>query len=141
LLVRGLVPRNSAAEQAMTETNAVRQDSDGGGARRRFLQRAAWLCGAMFGSNMAAAAAAGAAETARGAGSTMINDMTADDVLKLLKLEPNATCGFVRETYRAQPADRAGRIAGAVRRRPPAGLGAVLHGDAAGAGAAAPDPQ
>jgi hypothetical protein len=85
----------------MTEANAVRQHSDGGGARRRFLQRAAWLCGAMFGSNMAAAAAAGAAETARGAGSTMINDMTADDVLKLLKLEPNATCGFVRETYRA----------------------------------------
>jgi hypothetical protein len=85
----------------MTETNAVRQHSDGGGARRRFLQRAAWLCGAMFGSNIAATAGAGAAETARGTGSTMINDMTPDDVLKLLNLEPNATCGFVRETYRA----------------------------------------
>jgi predicted cupin superfamily sugar epimerase len=85
----------------MTEANAVQQHSDGGGGRRRFLQRAAWLCGAMFGSNMAAATAAGAAETAKGTGSTMINDMTPDDVLKLLKLEPNATCGFVRETYRA----------------------------------------
>ncbi|HEY3030531.1 MAG TPA: cupin domain-containing protein [Bradyrhizobium sp.] len=27
--------------------------------------------------------------------------MTSEDVLKLLNLEPNATCGFVRETYRA----------------------------------------
>jgi predicted cupin superfamily sugar epimerase len=45
---------------------------------------------------------AGAAETATSAGSTMTNDMTADDILKLLGLEPNATCGFVRETYRAK---------------------------------------
>jgi predicted cupin superfamily sugar epimerase len=29
------------------------------------------------------------------------NAMTADEVRSLLKLEPNATCGFVRETYRA----------------------------------------
>jgi predicted cupin superfamily sugar epimerase len=45
---------------------------------------------------------AGAAETATSASSTMNNDMTADDILKLLSLEPNATCGFVRETYRAK---------------------------------------
>src|SRR6202140_2299008 len=30
-----------------------------------------------------------------------MNAMTSEDVLKLLNLEPNATCGFVRETYRA----------------------------------------
>ena len=34
----------------------------------------------------------------------MINDMTSEDVRKLLNLEPNATCGFVRETYRATQA-------------------------------------
>lgn len=28
-------------------------------------------------------------------------EMTADEVLALLGLEPNATCGFVRETYRS----------------------------------------
>lgn len=30
----------------------------------------------------------------------MSSDLTADDVLRLLDLEPNATCGFVRETLR-----------------------------------------
>jgi uncharacterized protein len=78
-----------------------RHDEASGSGRRGFLQRAAWLCGAMLGANIPAAGKAGAAETAGGAGSAMINDMTADDVLKLLSLEPNATCGFVRETYRA----------------------------------------
>ena len=29
----------------------------------------------------------------------MINDMSFEDVRKLLDLTPNATCGFVRETY------------------------------------------
>jgi uncharacterized protein len=29
----------------------------------------------------------------------MSDDLTADDVRSLLKLEPNATCGLVRETY------------------------------------------
>jgi predicted cupin superfamily sugar epimerase len=78
---------------------------DGGGAgRRRFLQRAAWLCGAALGSSMPAAAKADVAKTAGSTGSAMIADMTADDVLKLLNLEPNATCGFVRETYRAAQA-------------------------------------
>jgi predicted cupin superfamily sugar epimerase len=73
----------------------------GGPERRRFLQRAALLCGTMLGLNIPAAVRAAAAETAGSTGSAMINDMTADDVLKLLSLEPNATCGFVRETYRA----------------------------------------
>ena len=31
----------------------------------------------------------------------MSGEMTADEVRSLLKLEPNATCGFVRETYRS----------------------------------------
>ena len=29
----------------------------------------------------------------------MADDLTADEIRTLLKLEPNATCGFVRETY------------------------------------------
>jgi hypothetical protein len=80
----------------------VRQRDDSGGPERRgFLQRAAWLCGAVLGSNIPATLRAAAAQTASGTGSAMINDMTSEDVLKLLNLEPNATCGFVRETYRA----------------------------------------
>jgi uncharacterized protein len=79
----------------------LHHEDSGGPERRRFLQRAALLCGTMLGLNIPASVRAGAAETAGSTGSAMINDMTADDVLKLLKLEPNATCGFVRETYRA----------------------------------------
>jgi len=33
------------------------------------------------------------------AGDTMPDTMTADELRGLLKLEPNQTCGFVRETY------------------------------------------
>ena len=29
----------------------------------------------------------------------MADDLTADEIRRLLKLEPNATCGYVRETY------------------------------------------
>ena len=29
----------------------------------------------------------------------MINEMTADEIRALLKLEPHATCGFVRVTF------------------------------------------
>jgi uncharacterized protein len=79
----------------------VRQRDDGGGLERRgFLQRAAWLGGAVLGSSIPATLRAAAAETASTTGSAM-NDMTSEDVLKFLNLEPNATCGFVRETYRA----------------------------------------
>jgi len=79
----------------------VRQRDDGGGLERRgFLQRAAWLGGAVLGSSIPATLRAAAAETASSTGSAM-NDMTSEDVLKLLNLEPNATCGFVRQTYRA----------------------------------------
>jgi hypothetical protein len=29
----------------------------------------------------------------------MPDDLSADDIISLLKLEPNATCGFVRVTF------------------------------------------
>jgi predicted cupin superfamily sugar epimerase len=37
-------------------------------------------------------------------------EMTADEVRKLLKLEPHATCGFVRETYRSSLAIASGGL-------------------------------
>src|SRR5258705_4820779 len=61
---------------------------------------AAGFCGAVLGSDIRATPRAVAAETASSAGSAM-NDMKSEDVLKLLNLEPNATCGLVRETYRS----------------------------------------
>jgi hypothetical protein len=36
----------------------------------------------------------------------MTDDLTADEVRSLLKLEPHATCGFVRVTFVSQPALR-----------------------------------
>jgi hypothetical protein len=42
----------------------------------------------------------------------MSDALTADDIRALLGLEPNATCGFVRETFR-----RAARLPPAVWRR------------------------
>jgi len=32
----------------------------------------------------------------------MINEMTADEIRALLKLEPHATCGFVRVTFMSE---------------------------------------
>jgi predicted cupin superfamily sugar epimerase len=40
-----------------------------------------------------------AAAHAQGGTSPMSNDLTADEIRSLLKLEPNATCGFVRVTF------------------------------------------
>lgn len=37
--------------------------------------------------------------SAQGAGTSMHNDMSYDEVRKLLNLEPNATCGYVRVTF------------------------------------------
>lgn len=41
---------------------------------------------------------------------TTATDMTADEVRALLNLEPNATCGFVRETYVAKEKLAAGAL-------------------------------
>jgi predicted cupin superfamily sugar epimerase len=40
----------------------------------------------------------------------MTGDLTAEDVRKLLQLEPNATCGFVRLTFLSQQAIAAGGL-------------------------------
>jgi predicted cupin superfamily sugar epimerase len=47
-------------------------------------------------------AAAQAQSTGTPTGTPMSNDLTADEIRKLLNLEPNATCGFVRVTYMAK---------------------------------------
>jgi uncharacterized protein len=41
----------------------------------------------------------------------MSDALTADDIRALLGLEPNATCGFVRETFRSSSAIAAGGLA------------------------------
>ena len=88
----------------ISRRHQVRQhDNIGRLERRSFLRKAAWLGGAVLGAQIPAAINADAAETLGSTGG-MINDMTSEDVRKLLNLEPNATCGFVRETYRATQA-------------------------------------
>jgi predicted cupin superfamily sugar epimerase len=66
--------------------------------RRSLLQGAAVVSGAIFGTSSQVNAT-----TATGP-QKVDNAMTADEIRSLLELEPNATCGFVRETYRAAQA-------------------------------------
>jgi uncharacterized protein len=51
----------------------------------------------------------------------MLGEMTADDVRTLLGLEPNATCGFVRQTYVAGRDIAAGGMAPPFEAKRPAG--------------------
>ena len=60
--------------------------------RRTFIQRVVMFSAALF------SGAANAQTPSRG-GSAMINEMTFEDVRKLLDLTPNATCGYVRVTF------------------------------------------
>src|SRR5262249_23162234 len=59
--------------------------------RRNFIKSAAMLGAAIFGIRAADARPEGHAN--------MINDMTFEDVRRLLDLTPNATCGYVRVTF------------------------------------------
>jgi uncharacterized protein len=60
---------------------------------RRSLLRGAALCGAT-------AAVSSAARAQNGEGTASVSgDLTADEIIDLLQLEPNATCGFVRVTF------------------------------------------
>jgi predicted cupin superfamily sugar epimerase len=64
--------------------------------RRKFLKQAAALGAAMLGARPAAAQTS---PVEPGGPANMINDMTFEDVRKLLDLSPNATCGYVRVTF------------------------------------------
>jgi len=72
--------------------------------RRSFLRRAT-LAGAM---SLASLAKGGSSDPAQDAQLPLVNPekpmpetVTAEEIRALLKLEPNATCGFVRETYKS----------------------------------------
>lgn len=56
--------------------------------RRRMLQKAALTIAALLTAPFAASK-----------GKAMSSELTADEIISLLKLEPNATCGFVRVTF------------------------------------------
>lgn len=66
--------------------------------KSRVLGRRGFLRGtALAAASVASAGLAKAQVTSKE--SVMSNELTADEIRTLLKLEPNATCGFVRETY------------------------------------------
>jgi uncharacterized protein len=71
------------------------------GGRRGFMKHVAMVAAAMLGGR-AAAAQTGAAIGISGGPAAMTNDMTFEDVAKLLNLTPNATCGYVRVTFVSQ---------------------------------------
>jgi hypothetical protein len=69
------------------------------------------------------------------------NDLTADEIRKLLQLEPNATCGFVRVTYESKQSIAAGVLLAPFAGKAAIGFGAIFHGDAGRARPAAPHSQ
>jgi predicted cupin superfamily sugar epimerase len=79
---------------------AIDDDSSSHG-RRNFMKRIAMCAAAMLSGRMAAAQTI-APIGISGGPATMINDMTFEDVGKLLNLSPNATCGYVRVTFVSQ---------------------------------------
>jgi predicted cupin superfamily sugar epimerase len=60
--------------------------------RRQFVQAGAATGAALLGGG-------GLAMAAEAANPAVVSGMSADDVIKLLDLQPNATCGFVRVTF------------------------------------------
>jgi len=68
------------------------------GTRRSFIKNTAGLAAALL-SARTAAAQTSQTVAIPGGPANMINDMTFEDVRKLLDLSPNATCGYVRVTF------------------------------------------
>ena len=73
--------------------------------RRNFIQRATLAGAATLAPSLAHA---GSSDPMPDAQLPLVNPekpmseaVTADEIKSLLKLEPNATCGFVRETYKS----------------------------------------
>jgi predicted cupin superfamily sugar epimerase len=75
-----------------------REDKPAQDGRRNFMKRTAILGAAML-SGRTVDAQTSPAVGLPGGRANMINDMTFEDVRKLLDLSPNATCGFVRVTF------------------------------------------
>src|SRR6266702_5653485 len=70
------------------------RDSDSIG-RRNFLRRATFVSAAVVAPGLAA----NAQRSSKNPVTQTSNELTADEVRNLLKLEPHATCGFVRVTF------------------------------------------
>ena len=84
-------------------------------ARRNFLKGASVAGAAMLTPTLAGG---GAAVPTPDQQPSLVNpetpvpeNITADEIKTLLKLEPNATCGFVRETYKSDIEIKRRRIA------------------------------
>ena len=74
--------------------------------RRNFLTKATLAGAATLAAPLAQAGSSDPTQTAPlplvNPEKAMPETVTADEIKALLKLEPNQTCGFVRETYRAR---------------------------------------
>lgn len=66
--------------------------------KRLFLTRRRILQATLAGAAVASSGHIAASQT-RPQATPMPNDLTPDEIMKLLDLEPNATCGFVRVTF------------------------------------------
>src|SRR6266480_1930923 len=71
----------------------------------------------------------------------MADDLTADEVRNLLKLEPHPTCGFVRVTFTSEKQIAPGGLPAPFADGRPAGSAALFYGDARRTGTAASHPQ
>lgn len=121
-----------------------KKNSSLGIGRRRVLKGAALVCSAALTPQLAANAQVlpkvplPMSDNSPGHAT---NDLTADEIRKLLQLEPNATCGYVRVTYESTQSIAAGVLPAPFAEKRPLGSGVVLHGDAGRARSAAPHPQ
>src|SRR5262245_62282947 len=83
--------------------------------RRSFMQRIAMAGAALFSGG------AQAQTSPPGGRGPMINDMSYEDVRRLLDLTPNATCGYVRITFVSKHKIAAGGMAAPFADGRPAG--------------------
>jgi hypothetical protein len=71
----------------------------------------------------------------------MIDDLTADEVRALLKLEPHATCGFVRVTFIKEMRIAPGGLPPPFASGPVGRFRTLFYGDAGRARTVASHPQ
>src|SRR6266496_6168062 len=81
------------------------RDSDSIG-RRNFLKRATFVSAAVVAPGLAA----NAQRSSKNPMTQIPDELTADEVRNLLKLEPHATCGFVRVTFMSKERIAAGGL-------------------------------
>jgi uncharacterized protein len=77
--------------------------------KRLFLTRRRLLQATLAGAAVASSGHIAASQT-RAQATPMANDLTPDEIMKLLDLEPNATCGFVRVTFLSKRTVAAGGL-------------------------------